>query len=107
VAAQRAGWDRLTPAQQYLLETIGIEPAGEDEVVGSVRRTQDEIWERNMAAARQFHAREGHLTVPRKHREEVDGELLGLGSFISNARRRAAKLSPQRRAALDALGIRW
>ncbi|WP_331722846.1 Helicase associated domain protein (plasmid) [Streptomyces canus] len=106
VAAQRAGWDRLTSAQQYLLETLGLEPAGEEAVV-PVRRSQDELWERNMAAARQFHAREGHLRVPRQHREEVDGELLGLGSFISNARRRAAKLSPQRRAALDALGIRW
>nr|WP_264158875.1 helicase associated domain-containing protein [Streptomyces sp. SS1-1] len=59
-----------------------------------------------MAAARQFHAREGHLRVPRQHREEIDGKQLGLGSFIANARRRAAKLSPQRKAALDALGMR-
>ncbi|MFF1725434.1 DEAD/DEAH box helicase [Streptomyces sviceus] len=107
VAAQRAGWDRLMPAQQYLLETIGIEPAGGDEAVRPVRRSQDELWERNMAAARQFHAREGHLQVPRQHREDVDGELLGLGSFISNARRRAAKLSPERRAQLADLGLQW
>ncbi|MFC8349550.1 helicase associated domain-containing protein [Bacillus cereus] len=72
-----------------------------------VRRSQDELWERNLAAARQFHAREGHLRVPRQHREDVDGELLGLGSFISNARRRAAGLSPERRAALTDLGMRW
>ncbi|MDT7847854.1 helicase associated domain-containing protein, partial [Streptomyces justiciae] len=32
------------------------------------------------------------------------GELLELGSFISNARRRAAKLSTERRDALTALG---
>ncbi|MEU3343148.1 helicase associated domain-containing protein [Streptomyces sp. NPDC006668] len=107
VAAQRAGRDRLRPAQQYLLETIGIEPAGEGEAVRPVRRSQDELWERNMAAARQFRDREGHLRVPRQHREEVDGELLGLGSFIANARRRAAKLSTERRAHLDALGMRW
>ncbi|WUE96465.1 helicase associated domain-containing protein [Streptomyces sp. NBC_00490] len=60
-----------------------------------------------MTAARQFHAREGHLRVPRQHREIVEGELLGLGSFIANARRRAAKLSPERREALHALGMRW
>jgi hypothetical protein len=107
VAAQRAGWDRLVPAQQYLLETIGLEPAGEDEAVVPVRRSQDELWERNMTAARLFHAREGHLRVPRQHREDVDGELLGLGSFISNARRRADNLSPERRDSLTALGMRW
>jgi hypothetical protein len=71
------------------------------------RRSQDELWERNMAAARQFHAREGHLRVPRHHRETVDGELLGLGSFLDNTRRRATKLPAQRRADLDALGMRW
>jgi hypothetical protein len=60
-----------------------------------------------MTAARQFHAREGHLRVPRQHREDVDGELVGLGSFISNARRRAAKLSVERRAELAALGLEW
>lgn len=39
----------------------------------------------NMAAARQFHTREGHLRVPQQHREDIDGELLGEGLFISNA----------------------
>ncbi|MGV9350171.1 helicase associated domain-containing protein [Streptomyces spiralis] len=60
-----------------------------------------------MAAARQFHSHEGHLVVPRKHVEDVDGEPVGLGQFVNNARRRAATLSPQRRADLDALGMRW
>ncbi|MFK4150303.1 helicase associated domain-containing protein [Streptomyces sp. NPDC004065] len=68
VAAQRLGWDKLLPAQQWLLEsTLGLEPAGDDE--RPVRRSQSAAWERNIAAARQFHAREGHLTVPRKHIE--------------------------------------
>ncbi|MFI0545262.1 Helicase associated domain protein [Streptomyces sp. WSLK1-3] len=107
VSAQRAGWERLAPAQRFLVEMLGIEPPAEGEVVGPVRRSQDELWERNMTAARQFHAREGHLRVPRQHREDVDGELLGLGSFISNARRRADKLSPERRDSLTDLGMRW
>ncbi|WUE96211.1 helicase associated domain-containing protein [Streptomyces sp. NBC_00490] len=60
-----------------------------------------------MTAARQIRARAGHLHVPRQHREDVDGELLGLGSFVANARRKDAKLSPERRESLNALGMLW
>ncbi|MFE1852126.1 helicase associated domain-containing protein [Streptomyces sp. NPDC059489] len=62
---------------------------------------------RRLPAARQFRAREGHLTVARKHVEEVDGTTVRLSTFLDNTRRRAAKLSPERRADLDALGMRW
>ncbi|MGW1044764.1 Helicase associated domain protein [Streptomyces sp. NPDC002547] len=104
--AQRLGWDKLLPAQQWLLNTVlGLEPAGEDE--RPAQRTQDDKWVINVAAARQFHTREGHLTVPRKHVEEVDGTAVRLGSFLDNTRRRAAKLTEQRRADLDQLGMRW
>ncbi|MER5757560.1 Helicase associated domain protein [Streptomyces sp. NPDC002088] len=106
-AAQRAGWDRLMPAQQYLLETIGVEPATESEPAQGARRTQDDRWTTNLAAARQFHTREGHLRAARQHVELVDGEPVKLGSFLDNTRRRAAKLSEQRRADLNALGMRW
>ncbi|MGW7672157.1 Helicase associated domain protein [Streptomyces sp. NPDC054775] len=104
--AQRLGWDKLLPAQQWLLDSVlGLEPAREDE--RPARRTQDDKWVINVAAARQFHAREGHLTVPRKHVEEVDGTAVRLGSFLDNTRRRATKLTEQRRADLDQLGMRW
>lgn len=108
VAGQRAGWERLMPAQQYLLETIGIEPAAEGEApTPGALRSQDARWAANLAAARQFHKREGHLAVPRKHLEAVDGEQVKLGAFLDNARRRATKLSLARRADLDALDMRW
>ncbi|MGW6490319.1 helicase associated domain-containing protein [Streptomyces sp. NPDC055056] len=108
VVAQRAGWDRLMPAQQFLLELIGVEaPAEGEAVAGAVRRTQSDRWAVNVAAARQFHAREGHLRVPRKAVEDVDGEPVNLGTFVDNARRRAAKLSEQRRRELSELGMRW
>ncbi|WP_151484244.1 helicase associated domain-containing protein [Streptomyces albicerus] len=107
IAGQRVGWDKLMPAQQYLLETLGIDPAAEGETLGPVRRSQDERWNTNLAAARQFHAREGHLRPARKHLETVDGEAIKLGAFLDNTRRRAAKLSLERRAELDALGMRW
>ncbi|WP_241540002.1 helicase associated domain-containing protein [Streptomyces sp. M41(2017)] len=107
VAGQRVGWERLMPEQRFLLESIGVEAPAGDEAVRSVRRTQGDPWAVNVAAARQFHAREGHLRAPRKAVEDVDGEQIKLGAFLDNARRRAAKLSEQRRAELDDLGLRW
>ncbi|MFJ9901006.1 Helicase associated domain protein [Streptomyces sp. NPDC091280] len=109
-AGQQAGWDRLVPAQQYLLETLGIEPTADGESAGAaapVARSQDARWAANLAAARQFHAREGHLRAGRKHIEVVDGEPYRLGAFLDNTRRRAAKLSTERRAQLTALGLKW
>ncbi|WP_406100604.1 Helicase associated domain protein [Streptomyces sp. NBC_01003] len=122
VQAQRLGWVRLGAAQQWLLESVlGVEEAAEAERV--VRRTQDDKWNLNLAAARRFHAREGHLQVPRKHVELVpvaeagraadgsesdgDGVPVVLGMFLANTRRRADKLTPQRRMDLDALDMRW
>ncbi|WP_328847997.1 helicase associated domain-containing protein [Streptomyces sp. NBC_00258] len=115
IAGQRVGWDRLMPAQQYLLETLGIEPAAEGEAVGPVRRSQDERWNTNLAAARQFHAREGHLRPARKHVELIDvsgggegeQEAVKLGAWLDNTRKRAAKLSAERRAQLAGLGLEW
>jgi hypothetical protein len=106
VAVQRTAWDRLVPAQKFLLETVDVAPeAGEP--VRPVVRSQDDRWAANLAAARQFHAREGHLRPARKHIEHVDGEEIKLGAFLDNTRRRAARLSAERRADLDALGMRW
>ncbi|MFD0622387.1 helicase associated domain-containing protein [Streptomyces sanglieri] len=123
VAAQRHGWEQLLPAQQWLLENVlGIEPAEETE--RPVKRTQDTMWALNLRAAQQFHAREGHLRVPRKHVEHLEGAAEGiagpgsqagagepvgvkLGAWLDNVRKRAAKLSAERRADLDHLGMRW
>jgi len=106
IAGQKAAWEALQPAQVWLLETLGVDP---DDTSGGrpAPRSQDDRWAANLAAARQFHAREGHLRPARKHVELVDGEEIKLGSFLDNTRRRAAKLSAERRAALDALGMRW
>ncbi|WP_427925183.1 Helicase associated domain protein [Streptomyces sp. cg40] len=107
IAGQRTGWERLTPAQQYLLTTVGVEHLGEGESIAGAVRSQDARWAANIAAAQQFHAREGHLRPARKHVEVVDGEPYKLGAFLDNTRRRAAKLSPERRAQLAALGLEW
>ncbi|MFG2951968.1 Helicase associated domain protein [Streptomyces adustus] len=105
-AGQRTGWDKLMPAQQWLLESVGIEPPAEGEPVPGAPRSQDARWAANLAAARQFPAREEHLAVPRKAVEIMDGVEHKLGARLDNTRRRAAKLSPQRRAELDQLGTR-
>lgn len=42
--------------------------------------------------------KKGRMRVPRKHVETVDGEVIRLGSFVDNSRRKAAKLSVEPRA---------
>ncbi|MEU3657995.1 Helicase associated domain protein [Streptomyces sp. NPDC032161] len=65
VIAQRRRWEQLLAAQQWLLEnTLGLTPAAKEEAGRPVLRGQDAKWAANLAAARQFHAREGHLKVP-------------------------------------------
>ncbi|MEW2290572.1 helicase associated domain-containing protein [Streptomyces sp. NPDC047841] len=109
-AAQRRGWDKLSLTQQWLLDsTLGLEPAGPAARPG--KRTAGDKWALNLRATRQqFHDREGHLCPGRKHieRVDVDGEAVDkLGTFLDNTRRRADKLTPERRDALDQLGMRW
>ncbi|MFG2221262.1 helicase associated domain-containing protein [Streptomyces sp. NPDC048685] len=120
VTAQRFGWEQLLPVQQWILEnTLKITPAEENE--RPVKQTQDTKWAANLAAARQFHAREGHLRVPRKHAEYLESAeavsgrqngadgtvVVKLGTWLDNVRKRAGKLPEQRRADLDQLGMRW
>ncbi|MGW4597728.1 Helicase associated domain protein, partial [Streptomyces sp. NPDC004457] len=109
-AAQRQGWDKLSPAQQWLLDsTLGLEPAGPAARPGKF--TAGDKWTLNLRAARQYHDREGHLRPARKHVErlDVDGQPVDikLGTWLDNTRRRADKLTPERRADLDQLGMRW
>ncbi len=109
VAAQRAGWERLMPAQQYLLESLGLGPvpAGVEAGARPVGR-RDAARVVNLAAARQFFEREGRLRVPRKAVEVLpDGTEIKLGAVIDNTRRRADKLSDEQRAEWTALGMRW
>ncbi|MFB7601032.1 helicase associated domain-containing protein [Streptomyces sp. NPDC056160] len=109
VTAQRTGWDRLMPAQQYLLESLGLEPAPPG--VGAAARPvgrREAARAVNLAAARQFFEREGHLRVPRKAVEVLpDGTEIKLGTVVDNTRRRADKLSDEQRAAWTSLGMRW
>ncbi|GGP33054.1 helicase [Streptomyces capoamus] len=124
VRSVRLGWDKLTGAQQWMCEQVlGIKPAGEDEKP-KPQRSQADKWALNLAAARQYYQREGHLRVPRKHVERIigdsgdgnrDGKSEGqqeereikLGAWVSNQRSRAATLTPERVEQLSAIGMRW
>ncbi|MFB7293362.1 DEAD/DEAH box helicase [Actinacidiphila glaucinigra] len=112
VQAQRLGWEQLLPAQAWMLQNmLHLTPAEASERPPAPR-TQADKWAVNLRAARQFHAREGALQAPRKHVEQLtepDGTVteVKLGQFLDNARRRADKLTEDRRAELDALGMRW
>ncbi|MGW5974730.1 Helicase associated domain protein [Streptomyces sp. NPDC055186] len=116
VRSVRLGWHKLTGVQQWMCKCVlGIEPAAEGEKP-PLRRSQAVKWAINLAAAKQFYEREGHLRVPRKHiehivvgeeREEREERGLRLGAWIGNQRSRAAALSPERIEQLSAIGMRW
>ncbi|MEW1865490.1 helicase associated domain-containing protein [Streptomyces sp. NPDC088194] len=113
VQAQRLGWEQLLPAQVWMLENmLHLSPAAPDERP-QAPRTQADKWATNIRAAKEFHTREGSLQAVRRKTvvqvSEPDGSqtIVKLGLFVDNCRRRADKLAPERRAELDALGMRW
>ncbi|MEU5093052.1 helicase associated domain-containing protein [Streptomyces sp. NPDC021356] len=100
---------RLIPAQHYLLETLGLEPApaGAEAAARPVGR-REAAHTVNLAAARQFFEREGHLRVPRKHVEVLpDGTEIKLDAVVDSTRRRADKLPDEQQAEWTALCMRW
>ncbi|WP_224284223.1 DEAD/DEAH box helicase [Streptomyces sp. LS1784] len=110
--AQQIGWDKLGPAQQWACEhVLGIGPLpAEQKPAQKVSHAEKE--QRNLAAAAQYREREGHLNVPRAHKEPLvlaDGTTaqISLGLFIANSRSRRADIPTERAARLTGLGIRW
>jgi hypothetical protein len=109
---QQLRWETLGPAQQWMCEhVLGLAPAAPTErPKGPVRHAEKE--RRNLLAAAQYRAREGHLDAPRNHKEPIvlnDGstELVGLGLFLANSRARRALIPAERATRLTQLGIRW
>ncbi|MEU2772479.1 Helicase associated domain protein [Streptomyces sp. NPDC007162] len=108
LTAQRTQADRLHPGQRQLLDELGnglppatAVPAAHDTGVPARERT----FQRALAAARAFKDREGHLDVPQRHIENLEGEPVRLGQWLSNLRRRRSGLSAQRQAMLAELGL--
>ncbi|WP_405918617.1 Helicase associated domain protein [Streptomyces longwoodensis] len=102
---QRVRAGDLHPEQRLLLEAIGLDLPEAFRPASSLLPARERAFQRALAAARAFHAREGHLKVPQRHIEEIDGERVRLGQWLSNVSRRRSGLSPQRQAALADLGL--
>ncbi|MEW1926802.1 Helicase associated domain protein [Streptomyces sp. NPDC088360] len=103
---QRAHADRLRLEQRSLLQQLGLDlPAPAAHPAGQEPPPRERAFQRGLAAARIFREREGHLDVPQRHIEEVQGEQVRLGQWLTNIRRRKRSLSPQRRAALVEIGL--
>ncbi|MFF3691615.1 Helicase associated domain protein [Streptomyces sp. NPDC002187] len=110
IRVQRAEWDTLVPAQQWLLaEVLSLESldTAAAQAAAAPRQSRAEMWAANLTAARQYAQREGHLDVPRSHIETIDGTSQALGVFIANSRARKAKLAPERVDELTEIGMRW
>ncbi|MFI8991566.1 Helicase associated domain protein [Streptomyces antimycoticus] len=106
--SQRMRADDLHPAQRRLLNEVELDlpDAPTFSTKSSQLPARERAFQRGLAAARAFREREGHLDVPQRHIEDVEGQPVRLGQWLSNLRRRHSSLSPQRRAALAELGLR-
>ncbi len=121
MAAQRGAWAQLDGEQRELLAALGIEEdqALAEQAAAKARRaarpatSRTDRFAQHLAALRRYAAREGHVRVPRQHKEPADGAgggepvLLGLGAWLNNTKSRRAKLAPEQLAALAAVGVEW
>ncbi|WP_235968553.1 DEAD/DEAH box helicase [Streptomyces mesophilus] len=122
---QRHSWQSLSTGQRARLAEIGVHvPAGEVEAVTHLALEAGILpvtvpagastWEKGVAALRQYKAREGHVRVPRGHREtlridhgagDVREEHVRLGVWRSNARNRRSRLSAEQVQEAEQLGL--
>ncbi|WP_411848851.1 DEAD/DEAH box helicase [Streptomyces mobaraensis] len=124
IAEQHLSWQGLSAGQRERLAVLGIRvPAGELETAALpaleaagavVLPATATPWERGTAALRQYKAREGHVRVPRAHRETIridhgdDGlreEHVRLGIWRSNTRSRRDRLTDTQRQEAQRLGL--
>ncbi|MFI1370222.1 helicase associated domain-containing protein [Streptomyces griseochromogenes] len=109
---QHTTWTSLMDRQRELLEAIGVTPLPpEQKTPAKPPKAVSGAFEKGVAALAQYKAREGHLKAPRGHTETIvvggQEHTVKLGVFLSNTKSRRAKLTPERLAALAALGLEW
>lgn len=112
VLRQRLKFFQLQPRQQELLIDLGIPP-----LPGSMYDDRAFDPERHafygaLGHAAAFLSREGHLDVPRRHREpapagHADVPAFELGEWIHQCRKHPQVLTPEQRHALEALHMVW
>ncbi|MEU2726000.1 DEAD/DEAH box helicase [Streptomyces smyrnaeus] len=112
LAEQPAAWHTLTEDQQQRLAALGIQPAPTTAPTAPAVAAGASRWELNLAAARQYKAREGHLRVPRAHIETITDTAghehhIRLGVFRSNTRshHKKQKLAPDQAREAHEVGL--
>lgn len=96
VHRQRRDRGLLHPEQVALLDALGFD--------WLALSRHERAWQAGVAALVRFRGEHGHLRVPQSY---VDTEGFKVGVWVNNTRRRAAALSAERSAELDALGFEW
>ncbi|WP_234443840.1 helicase associated domain-containing protein [Streptomyces sp. NRRL B-24484] len=125
IVAQRAGWPGLEQDRQDLLTALGIEPdpelvAAKAAAEAKPKTSRADRFAQGLAALARFVEREGHVRVPRPHREELEvvvagpgGEenvqlvAVGLGAFLNNTKAGRAKLTAGQLGQLAEHGVEW
>jgi hypothetical protein len=120
----RVDWAQL-PDQQDLLTAIGIEEdpelvAAKAAAEAKPKTSRADRFAQGLAALARFVEREGHVRVPRPHKEPLevtvagaDGEdtvevvHVGLGAWLNNQKARRAKLTSGQLAQLAEHGVEW
>ncbi|MGI3202242.1 helicase associated domain-containing protein [Streptomyces sp. GLT-R25] len=94
--AQRTRADDLHPGQLGLITQLGCDRAREPGTATQRSRqpARERAFQRGLAAARAYLEREGHLNVPQRHIETLEGDPVRLGQWLSNVRRRQFRSQP-------------
>jgi superfamily II DNA or RNA helicase len=109
---QRRQFFDLRDGQQQLLLGIGIPPYPDAVKPSCFHNPEQHTFCEGLAHAADYLAREGHLNVPRNHREPVrSGEPhqvgFPLGIWIHQCRKSIQTLTDQQRRALEAVRMVW
>ncbi|WP_344628333.1 helicase associated domain-containing protein [Kitasatospora arboriphila] len=122
---QRAGFPGLEADQQDLLTAIGIEPdpelvAAKATAEAKLKMPRADRFQQGLAALAAFARREGHVRVPRLHKEPLEVTVagpggqestevlhMGLGAWLNNQKARRAKLTAGQLAQLAEHGVEW
>ncbi|MFD4125240.1 Helicase associated domain protein [Streptomyces globisporus] len=101
-------WTGLVDGQRELLEAIGVTPLPLEEAPAKAPTAAVGAFARGVAALAQYKTREGSVTVPRGHVEQLeDGTEVKLGVWIMNQKSRRAKLTTDKLKQLANLGVDW